>query len=209
MKGHRRKVASRAGKSETWSGKTERQAGDTASHFGITEGNYGAMEADGGKTEGDEGRMEAQPENIEHGWANVEAQRGNAVVDRANMGSQRGKTEANCVNMEVQPEDTEADWAHIEAQTDVGGFRWTGKDGIHQSKELEYYVQWSMTTKQAIQSATLVAAELLGQAANLGMATAGRYADIIAMVGDPLQDITELQRVRFVMTGGVVYVRPQ
>ncbi len=89
--------------------------------------------------------------------------------------------------------------------TDVGGFPWTGKDGIHQAKELEYYVQWGMTTRQAIQSATLVAAELLGQAANLGTVTAGRYADIIAVAGDPLQDITELQRVKFVMKGGVVY----
>jgi len=90
--------------------------------------------------------------------------------------------------------------------TDVGGFPWTGKDGIHQAKELEYYVQWGMTTRQAIQSATLVAAELLGQAANLGTVTAGRFADIIAVSGDPLKDITELQRVKFVMKGGVVVI---
>ena len=65
MKGHRRKVASRAGKSGMWSGNTDSQSGQTASHYGITEGNSGAMQADCGKTEGDEGRMEAQPENIE------------------------------------------------------------------------------------------------------------------------------------------------
>ena len=92
--------------------------------------------------------------------------------------------------------------------TDVGGFPWTGPQGIHQAKELEYYVQWGMTTTQAIQSATLVAAELLGQAANLGTVTAGRYADIIAVSGDPLQDITELQRVKFVMKSGMVVVGP-
>ena len=42
--------------------------------------------------------------------------------------------------------------------------------------------------------------------ANLGTVTAGRFADLIAVTGDPLQDIAELQRVRFVMKGGVVYV---
>ena len=92
--------------------------------------------------------------------------------------------------------------------TDVGGFPWTGPQGIHQAKELEYYVQWGMTPQQAIQSATSVAADLLGQAANLGTVTAGRFADLIAVTGDPLQDITELQRVRFVMKGGAVYVGP-
>ena len=92
--------------------------------------------------------------------------------------------------------------------TDVGGFPWTGPQGIHQSKELEYYVQWGMTPMQAIQSATAVAAELLGQAANLGTVTTGRLADIIAVGGDPLKDITELQRVKFVMKAGVVYVGP-
>ena len=92
--------------------------------------------------------------------------------------------------------------------TDVGGFPWTGPQGIHQAKELEYYVQWGMTPIQAIRSATSVAAELLGQAANLGTVTTGRLADIIAVQGDPLRDITELQRVNFVMKAGVVYVGP-
>lgn len=92
--------------------------------------------------------------------------------------------------------------------TDVGGFPWTGPQGIHQAKELEYYVQWGMTTTQAIQSATSVAADLLGQGANLGTVTVGRLADIIAVTGDPLADITELQRVGFVMKGGVVYAGP-
>jgi imidazolonepropionase-like amidohydrolase len=92
--------------------------------------------------------------------------------------------------------------------TDVGGFPWAGARGIHQAKELEYYVQYGMTPLQAIQSATTVAAELLGQSDNLGSLAAGRYADLIAVAGDPLQDITELQRVRFVMKGGVVYLSP-
>ncbi|HXF94814.1 MAG TPA: amidohydrolase family protein [Gemmatimonadales bacterium] len=87
--------------------------------------------------------------------------------------------------------------------TDVGGFPWTE---IHQAKELEYYVQYGMTPMQAIKSATSVAAELLGQERNLGTVAPGFLADIVAVRGDPLSDITELQRVRFVMKGGVVYL---
>lgn len=90
--------------------------------------------------------------------------------------------------------------------TDVGGFPWVGPEAVNQAKELEYYVQYGMTPMQAIQSATTVAAELLGEGENLGAVAAGRYADLIAVAGDPLRDIAELQRVRFVMKGGVVYL---
>lgn len=87
--------------------------------------------------------------------------------------------------------------------TDVGGFPWTE---INQAKEFEYYVQYGMTPMQAIQSGTAVAAALLGQERELGAIAPGMYADLVAVAGDPLRDITELQRVRFVMKGGVVYL---
>jgi imidazolonepropionase-like amidohydrolase len=87
--------------------------------------------------------------------------------------------------------------------TDVGGFPWTE---INQAKEFEYYVQYGMTPMQAIQSGTSVAAALLGQEQNLGAVAPGLYADLVAVAGDPLRDITELQRVKFVMKGGVVYL---
>src|SRR5438093_4288566 len=89
--------------------------------------------------------------------------------------------------------------------TDVGGFPWTE---INQAKEFEYYVQYGMTPMQAIQSGTTVAAALLGQEQNLGAIAPGLYADIIAVGGDPTRDITELQRVKFVMKGGAVYLSP-
>ena len=85
--------------------------------------------------------------------------------------------------------------------TDVGGFPWT--EPI--AREFSYMVQYGMTPMQAIKSATSVGAELLGQQANLGTVAAGRYADLIAVGGDPLQNISELERVRWVMKGGVVY----
>jgi imidazolonepropionase-like amidohydrolase len=87
--------------------------------------------------------------------------------------------------------------------TDVGGFPWTE---INQAKEFEYYVQYGMTPLQAIQSGTSVAAALLGQEQNVGAIAPGLYADIIAVAGDPTRDITELQRVKFVMKGGTVYL---
>src|SRR6266540_1269451 len=87
--------------------------------------------------------------------------------------------------------------------TDVGGFPWTE---INQAKEFEYYVQYGMTPMQAIQSGTSVAAALLGQEPNLGAVAPGLYADLVAVAGDPLRDITELQRVKFVMKAGTVYL---
>ena len=89
--------------------------------------------------------------------------------------------------------------------TDVGGFPWTE---INQAKELEYYVQYGMTPMQAIQSGTSVAAALLGQEQSIGTIAPGLYADIVAVSGDPTRDITELQRVKFVMKGGTVYLNP-
>ncbi|MGH7537955.1 MAG: amidohydrolase family protein [Gemmatimonadales bacterium] len=65
-----------------------------------------------------------------------------------------------------------------------------------------------MTPMQAIKSGTSVAAELLGQQGSLGAVAPGLFADIVAVAGDPLQDITELQWVKFVMKGGTVYLSP-
>ena len=87
--------------------------------------------------------------------------------------------------------------------TDVGGFAWSE----NQAKEFSYMVKYGMTTMQAIQSATSVGAALLDQQENLGSIEAGKYADIIAVDGDPLSDITELERVKFVMKGGAVVKR--
>jgi imidazolonepropionase-like amidohydrolase len=86
--------------------------------------------------------------------------------------------------------------------TDAGGFDW--KD-LNQAKEFEYYVQYGMTPMQSIRSGTKVAAELLSWGDRAGTIEAGKWADLVAVSGDPLKDITELQRVKFVMKAGVVY----
>ena len=58
---------------------------------------------------------------------------------------------------------------------------------------------------QAVQSATLSAADLIGKSAEIGSLEAGKSADIVAVTGNPLQDINLLKRVQFVMKAGVTY----
>jgi imidazolonepropionase-like amidohydrolase len=65
-----------------------------------------------------------------------------------------------------------------------------------------------MPAMEAIQSATTVTAELLGIADRLGSIEAGKIADLVAVPGDPTQDITALQRVAFVMKEGRVHRGP-
>lgn len=85
--------------------------------------------------------------------------------------------------------------------TDAGGYAWTE----NQAQEFAYMVRYGMSPMAAIKSATSVAAQLLDQSDNFGTIEAGKLADIVAVKGDPLADISELTRVTFVMKGGVVY----
>ncbi|SFG80538.1 Imidazolonepropionase [Duganella sp. CF458] len=73
------------------------------------------------------------------------------------------------------------------------------------AKEFAYMVEAGMPALEAIRSATLGAASLLGQSSRLGSLEPGFAADIVAVAGDPLKDITLLQKVGFVMKEGVVY----
>lgn len=73
------------------------------------------------------------------------------------------------------------------------------------ARQFSVYVDLGMSPMQAIQSSTTVAAELLGWTGDTGAIAPGYYADIIAVSGDPLADISELENVSFVMKGGKVY----
>src|SRR5580700_8608450 len=66
-------------------------------------------------------------------------------------------------------------------------------------------VQLGLTPVQALQAGTVNAADLMGWSDRIGAIEAGKFADIVAVIGDPLSDITLLQHVDFVMKGGVVY----
>ena len=72
------------------------------------------------------------------------------------------------------------------------------------AKEFEIMVEYGMTPLQAIQSATIVAAELMGWEKLVGSIDKGKYADIIAFGSNPVHDISVLQKVKFVMKDGVV-----
>lgn len=74
------------------------------------------------------------------------------------------------------------------------------------ARELAVYVDdYGMTPLQALQTATLNAADLMGWTAKVGSLEPGKWADVIAVKGDPLKDIRTLQHVDFVMKGGVIY----
>ena len=88
--------------------------------------------------------------------------------------------------------------------TDVGGFDWN----INPAIEFPLMVKYGMTPKQAIHSATVSGAELLKMQDQIGTVEAGKFADIVALPADPLADVSNIQKIDFVMKGGKVYRRP-
>jgi imidazolonepropionase-like amidohydrolase len=87
--------------------------------------------------------------------------------------------------------------------TDAGGFAWSENP----AQEFAYYVRYGMTPAQALRTATTNAARLLGRDKDVGTITAGKFADIVAVDGDPLADPTILTKVNWVMKGGAVVPR--
>ena len=77
------------------------------------------------------------------------------------------------------------------------------------AREFQLLVEWGgLTPTQALVAATSSAAKLLGWDARVGTLAAGKYADVVAVPGDPTRDITATQHVSFVMKNGVVYKQP-
>jgi len=89
--------------------------------------------------------------------------------------------------------------------TDAGGFDWK----VNPAKEFASMVKFGMTPAQALRAATSAAAELLGQQGSLGTIESGKLADIVAVPGDPLSDVTVMEKVDFVMKGGMVVGKKQ
>ena len=85
--------------------------------------------------------------------------------------------------------------------TDAGGFKWTDP----MSQDFPRMVSLGMSPMDAIRSATVSAAEMLDMTGQIGVIAPGAFADVVAVSGDPLRDVKELGRVRFVMKGGQVY----
>ncbi len=128
-----------------------------------------------------------------------------ADAARANSGRISASTAAKIVDVEPKILKAFTDAYHagvkIAMGTDSTGFLPHGEN----AKELSLMVSLGMKPMDAIVSATTNAADLIGVPDKMGSIRPGRWADIIAVSGDPLADITELERVQFVMKGGVVY----
>ncbi len=93
----------------------------------------------------------------------------------------------------------------IKAGVKVGvGTDMLGGDPLYGATEFSELVRLGMTPMEAIMAGTKVNADALGKSKDLGTIEAGKYADLIAVQGDPLKDISELKRVKFVMKGGKV-----
>ena len=84
--------------------------------------------------------------------------------------------------------------------TDAGVYP-HGRNG----KEFAKMVERGMTPMQAIQAATISAADLIGWKSKVGQLAPGYYADLVAVSGDPVADVRTLENVAFVMKGGLIY----
>ena len=98
---------------------------------------------------------------------------------------------ANCLDAGVR----------IVLGTDVGGFEWTR---VSQAEEFALMTGLGMAPADALRAGTLWAAELLGLAGTAGVIEPGAAADIVAVAGDPLLDITCLQQVQLVIQDGLI-----
>ena len=88
--------------------------------------------------------------------------------------------------------------------TDVGSFEWTDPNSPI-AMEFSRMVEFGMAPMAAIKSATTVPAEMLDMAGQVGVIAPGAYADVIAVVGDPLRSVKVLESVVFVMKDGEVF----
>src|SRR6267154_4891792 len=97
--------------------------------------------------------------------------------------------------------------AKIVFAVNASGARGKQAGPYHGEEAVEFatMVEYGMTPLQAIRSATSVGAENIGWGDRVGSIEKGKYADFVAVSGNPANDVTELERVKFVMKGGQVY----
>jgi imidazolonepropionase-like amidohydrolase len=164
--------------------------------------------------EGIKAALEAGIDSIEHGCGFNDA-----LIDQAKLQgvywcptllvfedhSEKGETQRANPLLEIEYKALHSAYKKglkVALGTDAGSFPWS----INQAEEFDRLVKKAgFSPMDAIRAGTSVAAELLGQSSSIGHLAPGMLADIVAVPGDPLQDITALQKVMFVMKDGAVF----
>jgi len=186
---------------------------DEAKHFGLR------VEAHAHAAEGIKNAIRAGVASVEH--ATLIDDEGIALAKEHGTYLDMDIYDDECIQSDkTTPKDfLEHDAALGEAQRQ--NFRKAVKAGVKMSfgtdagvcpydaapKQFAFMVRYGMSPMQAIQAATRNAADLLGKSDLLGSVKAGKYADVVAVSGNPLDDISVMEHVRFVMKDGKVYKR--
>jgi len=187
---------------------------DEASHFGLR------VEAHAHATEGIKNAIRAGVASVEH--ATLIDDEGIALAKQRGTYLDMDIYDEECIQEQGKNGTLPADF--LQHDRELGelhrqNFRKAVQAGVKMSfgtdagvcdygtagRQFAFMVKYGMTPMQAIQAATTSAADLLGKSAELGSVQEGRFADLIAVEGDPLQDIRLLENVKFVMKDGVVY----
>jgi imidazolonepropionase-like amidohydrolase len=187
---------------------------DEASHFGLR------VEAHAHSTMGIKNAIRAGVASVEH--ASMIDDEGIALAKVRGTYLDMDIYDEECIEQEGREGQIPADFLQHDAelgQIQRDNFRKAVKAGAKMSfgtdagvcaygtsgKQFAFMVKYGMTPMQAIQAATSSAADLLGHSDIIGSIKPGKFADIIAVSGDPLQDVSVLENVSFVMKDGKVY----
>src|SRR5271166_3516075 len=187
---------------------------DEASHFGLR------VEAHAHSPQGIKNAIRAGVASVEH--ATMIDDEGIALAKQHGTYLDMDIYDEECIQEDGRNGKTPADF--LEHDRELGekhrqNFRKAVQAGVKMSfgtdlgvcpygsspKQFAFMVKYGMTPMQAIQAATSNAADLLGHSQEIGSIKVGKYADMVAVSGDPLKDISLLERVEFVMKEGKVY----
>ena len=187
---------------------------DEASHFGLR------VESHAHSPEGIKNALRAGVASVEH--ATMIDDEGIALAKQRGIYLDMDIYDEECIQEQGRQGNMPKDFLEHDAQlgqVQRDNFRKAVKAGVKMSfgtdagicaygtsaKQFAFMVQYGMTPMQAIQAATSAAADLLGRSSELGTIKPGKFADLIAVPGDPLSDIRLLENVPFVMKGGKIY----
>jgi len=201
-------------KSQEFTPEELQAAVDEASHFGLR------VEAHAHSAEGIKNAIRAGVASVEH--ATMIDDEGIALAKQHGTYLDMDIYDEECIQEDGRKGNVPADFLEHDAQLGQiqrDNFRKAVAAGAKMSfgtdagvcaygtsaKQFAFMVRYGMTPMQAIQAATSSAADLLGHSSEVGSIKSGKFADIIAVSGDPLADIRTLEDVKFVMKAGKIY----